>query len=808
MTLSYQWLLDYLPAPVPVEQLSEILTSIGLEVERVSTYEEVKGGLKGLLIGEVVATEKHPNADKLTLTKVNIGSESLLSIVCGAPNVAAGQKVVVAPVGATIYPTHGDPITMKTARIRGEESQGMICAEDEIGMGSSHAGILVLPADSPIGTSAAEFFMPYEDTVFEIGLTPNRMDAMSHWGVARDVCAYMNHHHQKNWQPRWPDSYSFSGTLSPCPIQVNIENNSACPRYSGICIDNIRVGPSPRWMEKRLKAIGVKPINNIVDITNYVLHETGQPLHAFDRSAIKGEQIVVKNATDQTEFITLDGVARKLSQEDLMICHADQPMCIAGVYGGQESGVKNATQQLFLESAFFDPITIRKTSFRHQLRTDAATRFEKGTDIAATMPVLQRAIHLITEIAGGKITTAPVDCYPAPQSQKTVSLNWSYLKKISGKTYESATASGILKSLGFVVQKEDAQGITVKVPYHKPDIQLAADLVEEILRIDGLDHIAIPSSIRISPAVESPAFYTKETLREKISNQLAGMGYHEIMTNSITNSAYFPEQADSLVTMINSLSAELNTLRPSLLHTALEVVSHNLNHRNLDLRLFEFGTVYAIEQEGRYREEPRLCLVLSGLHRATHWQEKSAPVDLYTIKGVVALLLSSLGISAAAHPGQHPQLQQTLRWQWQEKELGVAGVIAEKTARQFGIKQPVYYAEFNWQALVELSAARSIQIGELPRFPSVERDLALVVPNALPWQAIENCLQKIRIKTLRDIKVFDIFESDKLGVGKKSIAINLTFSDPEKTLTDKEMEGWMNTIIKTLEKEVEATVRK
>jgi len=808
MTLSYQWLLDYLPAPVPVEQLSEILTSIGLEVERVSAYQEVKGGLKGLLIGEVMATEKHPNADKLTLTKVNIGSEALLSIVCGAPNVATGQKVVVAPVGATIYPTQGDPITMKAARIRGEESQGMICAEDEIGLGSSHAGILVLPADTPVGISAAELFLPYEDTIFEIGLTPNRMDAMSHWGVARDVCAYMNHHHQKNWQPRWPTSFSFAGSLPSCPIKVTIENTVACPRYSGICIDYIQVGPSPRWMEKRLKAIGVKPINNIVDITNYVLHETGQPLHAFDRSAIKGEQVLIKNASDQSEFITLDGVSRKLSREDLMICHAEQPMCIAGVYGGLESGVSPSTQQLFVESAFFDPITIRKTSFRQQLRTDAATRFEKGTDIAATLPVLERAVQLIVEIAGGKVTTAPVDRYPSPQPQKMVSLGWSYLKKISGKTYDSAAAIGILKSLGFGIEKEDTNGVTVKVPYHKPDIHLAADLVEEILRIDGLDNIAIPNSISISPAVESPAFYTKETLREKLSNQLAGMGYHEIMTNSITNSAYFPEQGESLVTMINSLSAELNALRPSLLHTALEVVSHNLNHRNLDLRLFEFGTVYAKEQTGHYREEPRLCLVLSGLSRATHWQARSTPVDLYTIKGMVELLLSSLGITASTHPKQHPQLQQTLGWQLQEKELGVAGLITEKTARQFGIKQPVYYAELNWQVLVALSTATSIRIGELPRFPSVERDLALVVPNTLPWQAIQDCLQKIRIKTLRDIKVFDIFESDKLGAGKKSIAINLTFSDPEKTLTDKEMEGWMSTIIKTLEKEVEATVRK
>lgn len=808
MTLSYQWLLDYLPAPVPVEQLSEILTSIGLEVERVAAYEEVKGGLKGLLIGEVVSTEKHPNADKLTLTKVNIGAAQLLSIVCGAPNVAAGQKVVVAPVGATIYPINAASLTMKNARIRGEESQGMICAEDEIGWGDSHAGIMVLPAEAIVGMSTADFFKPYEDTIIEIGLTPNRMDAMSHWGVARDVCAYINHHEQKNWQPRWPATTSFAASLPPCPVQVIIENNKACPRYSGLCIDNIQLGPSPRWMQQRLKAIGVKPINNIVDITNYVLHETGQPLHAFDRNAIAGEQIVVRNVPDQTAFVTLDGTTRKLSADDLMICNDREPMCIAGVYGGLESGIGSTTTRLFLESAFFDAITIRKTSFGHQLRTDAATRFEKGTDVSATLPVLQRAAYLIGEIAGGTLSSAPVDCYPTPLTAPLVSLRWAYLKKLSGKDYAPQAATGILHSLGFTTVTEDVNGITVKVPLHKPDITLPADLVEEILRIDGLDNISIPTTITISPAVEQPAYLHKETLREKIAERLAGMGYHEIMTNSITNSAYFPEQSEALVTMINSLSAELNSLRATLLPTALEVVSRNLNHRNLDLRLFEFGTIYTKETTGTYQEEPRLCLVLSGQKQSTHWQQRSATVDLYTLKGVVDFVFAALGLSVSATPGNHSQLQQTLCWQSQGNELGVGGLIESNTARSFGIKQPVYYAELNWKTMTALAAARPLKVQELPRFPSVERDLALVVSSTLPWQAVQDCLQKIRIKTLRDIKVFDIFESDKLGAGKKSIAINLTFSDPEKTLTDKEIEGWMNNIIKTLEKELEATVRK
>jgi phenylalanyl-tRNA synthetase beta chain len=807
MTLSYQWLLDYLPEPIPVEQLSEILTSIGLEVEKISLYEEVKGGLQGLLIGEVLSTEKHPNADKLTLTKVSVGEGQLLSIVCGAPNVAVGQKVIVAPVGATIYPTSSDPLTMKKAKIRGEESQGMICAEDEIGLGDSHAGILVLPAEAVPGTAAADFFKPYRDTIIEIGLTPNRMDAMSHWGVARDVCAYMNHHHQKNWQPRLPARLSFSDQKSVCPIQVTIENHTACPRYSGLCIDGIKIGPSPRWMVQRLKAIGVKPINNIVDITNYVLHETGQPLHAFDRLAIEGDQIVVKNLDAQTRFVTLDGVARTLNREDLMICNSDRPLCMAGVYGGLDSGISESTQALFLESAFFDPISIRKTSFGHQLRTDAALRFEKGTDIAATIPVLQRAAQLICDMAGGQVVSAPVDQYAAPQPQKKVTLGWEYLKKISGKKYSHQAVAGILTSLGFGIDRSDDHGILVSVPYHKPDISLPADLIEEILRIDGLDNIAIPTAITLSPAVESPNYAFKETLREKIANQLAGLGYHEMMTNSITNSHYFAEPTEHLVTMINSLSAELNTLRPSLLHTALEVVSHNLNHRNLDLRLFEFGTVYSKGAQGGYNEEQRLCLVLTGQRNATHWQEKSSPVDLFTIKGMVDLLLSSMGLSAASQAEEHPTLGQAIRWSAQGKELGSAGVVTEGLSRRFGIKQAVYYAELNWQLLITLAAGQPIRIRELPRFPSVERDLALVVPTSLPWNSIQGCLEKIRIKTLQDIKVFDIFESDKLGVGKKSIAIHLIFSDPEKTLTDKEIENWIDTIIKTLEKELDVLVR-
>ena len=489
MTISYKWLSEYLPVTVDPERLSRILTSIGLEVESMTKYEEAKGGLKGLLIGEVLSTEKHPNADKLTLTKVSIGNGEPLQIVCGAPNVAAGQKVVVAPVGTTIYPTTGDPLTMKVAKIRSVESYGMICAEDEIGLGTSHAGILVLPADAKVGTTAVEYFKPYEDWIYEIGLTPNRMDAMSHWGVARDVCAYLSHHDKKDIKPKLPTSNSFKADNTSLTIEVKVENEAACPRYSGVSIANVTIKESPKWLQQKLKAIGLRPINNIVDITNYIQHETGQPLHAFDADAITGKKVIVKNLPEGTTFVTLDEKERKLSAEDLMICNATEGMCIAGVFGGLHSGVTSATKNIFLESACFDAVTIRKTSFRHGLRTDAASRFEKGTDISATVNVLKRAAMLIKEIGGGEIASDIVDIYPQPKEKTQVAMKYHYLKKLSGKNYHPDTVKDILDSLGFEMLKEGIDELRVAVPYHKPDISLPADLVEEILRIDGLDNV-------------------------------------------------------------------------------------------------------------------------------------------------------------------------------------------------------------------------------------------------------------------------------------------------------------------------------
>jgi len=505
---------------------------------------------------------------------------------------------VVATVGTTIYTSTGDPLTMRVAKIRSVESHGMICAEDEIGMGTSHDGILVLPADAKVGMPAEEYFQPYDDVIYEIGLTPNRMDAMSHWGVARDVCAYLSHHDKQDIKPKLPNGNGFKVDNTSLSLDVKVENEKACPRYSGVSIANVTIAPSPKWLQQKLKAIGLRPINNIVDITNFIQHETGQPLHAFDINKIGGNKIVVKNLPEGTSFITLDEKKRTLSSEDLMICDANEGMCIAGVFGGLHSGVSDTTKNIFLESAFFDAVITRKTSFSHGLRTDAASRFEKGTDISATVNVLKRAAKLIIEIAGGEIASEIVDNYPTIKPKTEVAIKWHFIKKLSGKNYHPDAVMDILNSLGFEKLKEGIDELRVAVPYHKPDINLPADLVEEIVRIDGLDNIEIPDSITISPAVEEQ--YEKEIFREKAANYLVGQGFNEMMTNSITNAAYFSEEElSSMVTMMNSLSAELNILRNSLFETSLEVVAHNLNHKNNSLRLFEFGKAYSTEDAGK-----------------------------------------------------------------------------------------------------------------------------------------------------------------------------------------------------------------
>ncbi|MFN4286524.1 MAG: phenylalanine--tRNA ligase subunit beta [Lacibacter sp.] len=810
MTISYNWLHEYLPTdqtglPVTIdpERLSRILTAIGLEVERMERYESVPGGLQGLVIGEIRTCEKHPDADKLKLTTVYTGGPELLQIVCGAPNAAVGQKVVVAPVGTTIYPTNGQPITLKKAKIRGVESQGMICAEDEIGLGHSHAGILVLDDAAVPGTPAAEYFQLQHDYIYEIGLTPNRMDAMSHMGVARDVLAYLNFHDKKHYSLRSPFPQTFKPDNQSLPIQVTIADTQACRRYAGISITGVTVQESPAWLQQRLKSIGVRPINNIVDITNYVLHETGQPLHAFDADAIAGRQVVVQCLPEGTPFVTLDEKERKLSADDLMICNAEGPMCIAGVFGGLHSGVTANTRNIFLESAWFAPASIRKTSFRHNLRTDAAMRFEKGVDIGNTVAVLKRAALLIKELAGGTIASDVVDVYPQPKEKTQLALKYHYLKKISGKNYHPDTVKKILESLGFEIIKESIDELWVAAPFSKPDVEHPADLAEEIMRIDGLDNVEIPASITITPGTADNA--AAFAYKEKAAGYLVGCGFNEILTNSIANSNWYtPEVLQSSVTMLNSLSAGLNIMRPSMLETGLECIAFNLNRKNTDLRLFELGKTYTTTGVGQYHETNHLTLYVTGNLPAS-WKQKPPAADFYYLKGITENILDLLQVRTQL---QVAETAGGLAYQHRNQQLAHVYRVPASALKKFDIKQDVFVADLHWDALLPLALRNRIRYTEIPRFPAVERDLALVLDKSIPYSRVETTVQALRLKKLVRLQLFDVFESEKIGAGKKSLALRFTFQDAEKTLTDTETDRMMQQIMQQLEKELAAEIRK
>ncbi len=808
MTISYKWLCEYLPEKIELQELSKILTSIGLEVESLEQFESIKGCLQGIVAGEVLETQPHPNADKLKLTRVDIGNAEPLKIVCGAPNVATGQKVLVATIGTTIYPANGEPVTMKTARIRGEESQGMICAQDEIGLGISHEGIMVLPDDIAIGTKAADYFKPYIDWIFEIGLTPNRMDAMSHFGVAKDVCAYLTHHTGKEVRAKSPFPDNFKPDNNTFLIKVIIENTNDCRRYSGVTITGVTIKESPKWLHDKLVAIGQRPINNIVDITNYILHETGQPLHAFDADAIKGGVVIVKDLPQNDIFITLDEKERKLDSIDLMICNAEEGMCIAGVFGGAKSGVKQDTKNIFLESAWFNPTSIRKTSFRHGLRTEAAVRFEKGVDISNVVNVLKRAALLIKEVAGGEISSDIIDVYPSPEQKTQVAIKYNYLKKLSGKNYDNNAVKGILTSLGFEVLKEEIDELRVAVPFSKPDITLPADIVEEILRIDGLDNVEITGSVTLSPATDENIL--KENLKEKIAGYLTGLGFNEIVTNSITNSQYYNKvELSGAVKMINSLSADLDVMRPSMVETGLETIAYNINRRNKDLQFFEFGKTYHSAGVGYYTENEHLALYLTGESIPAAWKSRQTNIDFYRAKGIASSIVNLCGLSVpdfitTSSDGFSLALSAAVN----NKQVVAVGEISITKLKSFDIKQPVFFIDFNWLLLLRLVAAQKITYQEVSKFPAVHRDLAIVVNKNINFNALQQAVDKLKISKLQQVQLFDIFESEKLGENKKSMAVSFTFLDEEKTLTDKEIDGMMNRLIRSFETELSAEIRK
>jgi phenylalanyl-tRNA synthetase beta chain len=814
MKISYNWLVEYLPideATLKITgdpyKISEILTSVGLEVESLEKYEQVKNGLEGLITARVITCEKHPDADKLKIATVDNGEGKPLQIVCGAPNIKAGQMVILAPVGATLFPLNDESFTIKKAKIRGVESNGMLCAEDEIGLGHSHEGLMILPEDTIPGRPLKDIFKLYSDWIFEIGLTPNRMDAMSHLGVAKDVCAYITHHLKKTIKVIYPFNNQFKADNHSKPVKVEIKNPEDCERYSGVSISGIKVAESPEWLQNKLKSIGLRPVNNIVDITNFILHETGQPLHAFDRDKIKGSKVIVETLREGTSFITLDEKERKLRSEDIMICDSENnPMCIAGVFGGLNSGVSETTTNLFLESAVFNAASIRKSMLAHNLRTEAAVRFEKGINIGNTVEVLKRAALMIKDIAGGEISSEVIDVYPVPRLKKEVTLSNFYLKKISGKNYHPDTVKNILTSLNYTILREGIDNIKVEVPYSNPDISLPADIIEEIMRIDGLDNIEIPSSITITPSVDHGVIPAAQ--KEKISGWLTGNGFHEIFTNSITNSKYFTKEIlDSTVTIINSLSEDLNIMRPSMLPTGLECISYNINRKNNDLLFFEFGKTYS--HTGHfYNEKQNLAIYITGNQNEANWNQSAKGTHIYFAKGICEAIFSLSGVSNYKFEiAKNEDLEESLTAAASGKNVLLAGKVSKTRLQEFSIKQPVYFICFDWDNLMSLSKKKDIVFEPVPKFPQVQRDLAILVNKDLYYSEVEELVKSLRIKKLQSIRLFDVFEDEKLGENKKSLAINFTFLDKEKTMTDEEVETMMNKIISTLESKLNAAIR-
>jgi phenylalanyl-tRNA synthetase beta chain len=800
MTLSYRWLLEYLPEPIAPEELSRILTSIGLEVEGTEEIGGVKGGLEGLRIGQVLTCAPHPNADKLKLTTVSFGDGAeVLQIVCGAPNVAAGEKVIVATVGTTMHPVKGEPFTIKKAKIRGEESVGMLCSAAEIGLSDDASGLLLLPADAPLGVPASEYFaQPEQDIIIHVGLTPNRSDAASHIGSARDVCAYLSHH-VKATSLQLPDVRLPDATGQKSPISVSIEAKDACPRYAGLTLQGIKVAPSPDWLQQRLRAIAVRPVNNVVDATNYVLHEWGQPLHAFDASKIRGGEVIVKFLPDATAFKTLDGTERRLKGSDLMICDQEGGLCIAGVFGGIESGITESTTSVFLESAYFDPTTIRRTSLHHDLRTDAATHFEKGVDIEAVVPALQRAAALILQLAGGEIVGDLIDLYQTPVTPVLVATTYGAIDRLAGKTYSPNAVETILTSLGFTFAENTKEGFTVQVPTAKRDILQAADIVEEILRIDGLDNVSVPR--RLSYALTQPR-KSDRSQRGRVSDLLCNQGFQEILTNSIVNSKWYADQS-ILVRMINSLSSELDVMRPSLLESGLEVIQHNVNRKAADLCLFEIGSVYSTAAgSNKYEETPHVALFMTGNVRSGTWQEKAKPADLFAINGVVENLLKAFAIQATATSSEG-----VATWQWNGRNMVTASAVPADRLKLFGIKEAVFYADVDWKLFVEAAAQVKVQYSEIPRFPSVQRDLALILNTSVRYEEVSGVTKRLSLPELQSFSLFDVFENEKLGTDKKSYALSYTFQVTDRTPTDTEIDQWMQKLIGAYRKELGAEIR-
>lgn len=806
MKISYNWLKQFIKTDWTSEQTSELLTDLGLEVEIVEKYQSVKGGLEGIVIGHVLTCEKHPDADRLKVTTVDIGLENPIQIVCGAANVEAGQKVPVATIGTVLYDNQGEAFTIKKGKIRGQESHGMICAEDELGLGTSHDGIMILDKTLVPGTLGSEVFKVVNDEVFEIGLTPNRADAMSHYGTARDLRAGMLQR-GVHVELITPSVSNFRVDMRTLKIDVNVEEPLLAPRYCGVTISGITVEESPSWLQDRLKAIGLTPKNNIVDVTNYVLHELGQPLHAFDATKINGK-ILVKTLPEGTKFTTLDDVERTLHKEDLMICDEKGPLCIAGVFGGKKSGVTEGTTSIFLESAYFDAVSIRKTAKRHQLNTDASFRFERGIDPTITEYALKRAALLIQEVAGGKITSDVIEVYPKKVEDFSVLLNFSHVYKIIGQEIPKDTIKKILVSLDIKVNSVSESGLGLTIPAYRVDVQREIDVIEEILRVYGYNNINF--SEKLNATVSNSPRTEDYKVQNVIASQLNSQGFHEMMANSLTTVAYAKLSTvlkeEHNVTMLNPLSNDLSTMRQSLLFSGLEAISYNINRRNSDLKLFEFGKTYHKFLNG-FEEHKHLSLLISGNRNKESWTNPQKTTDFFLLKGYVNGILHRLGIDKISNaPVKSDIFSEGTSICYNNDTLVEMGVIKKSILKHFGIKQDVYFADFNWDLVLKIITGK-IKYSEIPKYPEVRRDLALLIDQNTTYESIYNLAKQTEKSLLKDVNLFDVYEGEKLPKGKKSYALSFTIQDNTKTLTDIQIDKIMSKLQQTFETELGASLR-
>jgi phenylalanyl-tRNA synthetase beta chain len=809
MEISYKWLQEYIELPELPEVVGKILTGTGLEVEGVEKIDAIPGGLEGVVIGEVLTCSRHPDADKLSLTTVDVGAEQSLPIVCGAPNVAAGQKVIVALVGATLHPSSGAPFQIKKAKIRGAASEGMICAEDEIGLGASHAGIMVLDTDLPNGTPAARYFNLEADYQIAIGLTPNRIDAASHFGTARDLKAVLN-------RPlTMPSVDGFSVNNQDLSLDVRVDDVVACPRYTGLTISGLTVQESPDWLKQRLLSIGLNPINNVVDVTNFVCHDLGQPLHAFDADKIAGNQVVVKTLPEGTPFVTLDGVERKLTATDLMICDAEKPMCIAGVFGGQNSGVTSQTTSIFLESAYFSPASVRKTAQHHGLKTDASFRFERGTDPNMPVFALKRAALLIQDVAGGVVSSDITDLYPTPIDPFRVLVRYKNIDRLIGIQIDRVEIHRILSALDIEADEINTESFIAVVPPYRVDVTREADVIEEILRIYGLDNVPLSVHLAADTLSEFPKVDPNQW-QSRVGQLLAANGFYEILTLSLTRPAYNDALRSTLtgadVTLLNPLSEELSVMRQSLLFSSLETLVYNINRRQKDLKTFEFGKIYSqVQSEDgsvKYVEKMRLSLAMVGNQTAESWQQKAQSIAFHDLATSVQRVLNLLRIKQVdTQPADSALFQYGLTYLVNKKPLVSLGLVQPKLTKLVDLKQPVFYADFDWNALLKLANAKA-RYEEVPRFPEVRRDLSLVLDKTVTFEQISRLAHQTERKLLRSINVFDVYEGENLGSGKKSYSVSFTLQDPTQTLTDAAIDKTMQRLISGFERELSAVIRK